>query len=243
MDKIVIVTGSSSGIGYDTCLNFAEHGYDVVGIYHKNHDQALELKKMILSMGRKCEMFSCDISVEEETKALIEKVLLQFHHIDVLVNSAGISIDNNICDKTYDEFMSVVGVNLGGTFLMCKYVSKAMLEVGNGRIINISSTNGIDTNYKESMDYDASKAGVISLTRNLALEFDGKILVNCVCPGWIDTKMNLDMNPLLREKEMKKILVKRFGTVREISDVIYFLASNGNYINGSIIRVDGGYGY
>ena len=116
-----------------------------------------------------------------------------------------------------------------------------MLEQKEGTIINISSTNGIDTNYVESLDYDASKAGVISLTHNLAKYLAPYIRVNCVCPGWINTDMNKDLSKDFVKQETEKVLLKRFANPSEVANVIYFLASEkASYINDSVIRVDGG---
>ena len=162
----------------------------------------------------------------------------KFNHIDILVNNAGIAIDTIFEDKTKEMFKKTLEINLIGTFLVSKKASKYM---NNGSIINISSTNGIDTYYPYSMDYDASKAGVISLTKNLAVELAPNIRVNTVAPGWINTEMNKELSNEFKEKAIKKILLNRFGKPEEVAKVVYFLSTeNASYINGSIIRVDGG---
>ena len=128
-----------------------------------------------------------------------------------------------------------------GTYLCSKYVGKVMLDRGSGKIINISSTNAIDTYYPESCDYDASKAGVISLTHNLAREFAPNISVNCICPGWVKTDMSEGLSIEQIREEEDKILLHRFAEAEEIAKVVVFLASSkASYINDSIIRVDGG---
>ena len=143
--------------------------------------------------------------------------------------------------KIAKEFKRILDVNLIGTYLCSKYVGRVMLEKRKGKIINISSTNAIDTYYPESCDYDASKAGVISLTHNLAREFAPNIRVNCVCPGWVKTDMNKDLSIEQINEERRNILVGRFAEAEEIAKVINFLVSDdASYVNDSIIRVDGG---
>ena len=144
-------------------------------------------------------------------------------------------------NKSKDEFMKVVSVNLLGTFLMSKAFGKNMFERKSGSIINISSNNGIDSYYKESIDYDASKAGVINMGHNLANIYSPYVRVNTVCPGWIDTPMNESINPSFKEKEINKILLKRFARPEEVANLVYFLASeDASYINDSVIKIDGG---
>ena len=138
--------------------------------------------------------------------------------------------------KTYDDFKKVVDVNLNGTFIVTKYISKLMKK---GNIINISSTNGIDTYYPESIDYDASKAGVISLTHNFAKIFAPKIRVNAICPGWVETDQNKELSIKQIKNIKKSILLKRFAKPEEIANVVFFVA-NDSYINNTVIRVDGG---
>ena len=173
---------------------------------------------------------------------MVEEVLSKFGQIDVLVNNAGIAIDTMFEDKTVDNFRRTLDVNLIGTFLMGKYIGKIMFNQKTGRIINISSTNGIDTVYPESIDYDASKAGVLSLTKNLAIQYAPYVLVNTLAPGWVNTPMNQELDSEMIEAEEKKILLGRFALSEEIAHVVVFLASDkASYINASVLRVDGGF--
>ena len=161
-----------------------------------------------------------------------------FGRIDVLINNAGIAIDDELEDHTVANFEKVLRVNLVGMFFITQYVTKFMKK---GCIVNVSSNNGIDCYSPLSIDYDASKAGVISLTHNFALALAPNIRVNAVAPGWTSTDSVLEMNPSQLEEERKKILLERFATPEEIASVICFLASDSaSYINGEIIRVDGG---
>ena len=137
--------------------------------------------------------------------------------------------------------MRILDVNLIAPFLLSKKVGLKMVENKNGVIINIGSTNGIDTGYIESLDYDASKAGLINLSKNLANYFKPYVRVNTICPGWINTEMNKDLDEEFRKKEVNKILLGRFGNPEEIASLVKFLISDeALYINNSVIRIDGG---
>ena len=172
---------------------------------------------------------------------MVNTVINEFGKIDVLVNNAAIAIDTTLEDKTKENFMKILEVNLVGTFLVSKEAGKYMLKEKKGTIINISSDAGIDKGYPEGLDYDASKAGVISLTKDLAKAYAPYIRVNAVAPGWVLTDMNKELDYEYVKKEEKKILLNRFADPEEIAKVIYFLASDeASYINGSVIRVDGG---
>ena len=240
--KTVLVTGSSNGIGKETVIKFAENNYNVVITYNSDITSALELEKEIKdNYNADVLVLKCDISNECDIKEMVDDVISKFGKIDVLVNNAGIAIDTVFEDKTKDSFMKILEVNLVGTFLVSKYVSNYMLKAQTGSIINVSSTNGIDSYYVESLDYDASKSGVISLTHNLANYLAPYIRVNCVCPGWINTKMNEDLSIEFKNKETNKILLNRFAEPQEVANLIYFLASDeASYINDSIIKIDGG---
>jgi len=240
--KTVLVTGSSNGIGKETVIKFAKNNYSVVITYNSDSTSALELEKEIKNKYNvDVLVIKCDISSESDIKSMVDSVISRFGKIDVLVNNAGIAIDTTFEDKTKDNFMKTLEVNLVGTFLVSKYVSNYMLKEKKGSIINVSSTNGIDSYYVESLDYDASKSGVISLTHNLANYLAPYIRVNCVCPGWINTKMNECLSLEFKEKETNKILLNRFAGANEVANLIYFLASDeASYINDSIIKIDGG---
>lgn len=233
---VALVTGSSKGIGKETILKYAKEGYDVVINYNSSLEDALKVEEEAKKYNVNTLVVKCDISNEEEVKLMTENIKNRFGKVDILVNNAGIAIDTTFEDKTVENFRRTLDVNLIGTFLVSKYISKIMDE---GVIINISSTNGIDTTYPESLDYDASKAGVISLTHNLATEFAPKIRVNAICPGWVNTEMNKELDEEFIKKETSKIKLGRFADPKEIADAI-FKISTCTYINDSIIRVDGG---
>ena len=237
MHKIVLVTGGSRGIGAAIALQFAKNNYDVIINYLNSEEEVISLQKNIITnYNVRCEVIKCDISNEKDVIYMTNFIKKNFKKIDVLVNNAGICNDMILDYKTYDDFKKVIDVNLNGTFLVTKYISKL---INSGSIINISSTNGIDTYYPESIDYDASKAGVISLTHNFAKLLAPKIRVNAICPGWVETDQNKELS-LKQIKNIKKgILLKRFAKPQEIASVTFFVA-NESYINNSIIRVDGG---
>ena len=243
MGKLVaLVTGSNRGIGRSCIIEFAKSGIDVVINYCHHEDEALELEEYIKSnYDVRVMVVKCDVSKEDEVEEMVNTIVDNFGHIDILVNNASVCRDSLLLDKSIRDFRRILDVNLIGTYLCSKYVGKVMLENKMGRIINISSTNAIDTYYPESCDYDASKAGVISLTHNLAREFAPFILVNCVCPGWVKTDMNKNLSIDQIQEEKKNILLGRFAEPEEIARVVLFLASpRANYINDTIIRVDGG---
>ena len=182
-----------------------------------------------------------DISKEDVVKQMIEETEQELGPIDLLVNNAAIAIDTLVEEKRVEDFKRILEVNLLGTFLCCKYIGERMKERKQGNIINISSTNGIDTGYPEGMDYDASKAGVISLTQNFAKELAPFVRVNSVAPGWVLTDMNETLEESYKRAEEEKILLGRFASAEEIAKVVAFLAcEDASYINGTVIRVDGG---
>ena len=240
--KTVLVTGSSRGLGKSTIIKFAEKSYNVVINYNNSEKEAFELEKYIKENYNVGVLtIKADVGDEKEVKNMFKEIINKFGSIDVVVNNAAIAIDTIFEQKTVENFNKILNTNLIGTFLVSKYASKYMKENKSGNIINISSTNGIDTYYPYSMDYDASKAGIISLSKNLSKELSPYIRVNCVCPGWIFTDMNNSLDKEYMNREMTKINLKRFAEPREIANVIYFLASDeASYINGSTIVVDGG---
>ena len=234
--KVALVTGSNRGIGRSCVEEFAKAGLDVVINYCHRKSEAYGLKKIIESQyDVNVMVVKSDVSIEEEVIGMINAVVDEFGTIDILVNNASVCKDTLLMDKRVVDFKRI------GTYLCSKYAGKVMMENGGGKIINIASTNAIDTYYPESCDYDAAKAGVISLTHNFAREFAPNISVNCICPGWVKTDMNKDLSLEQIQKEEKNILLRRFAKPDEIAKVVLFLASSkASYINDSIIRVDGG---
>lgn len=242
-NKVVLITGSSRGLGAKTAIAFAEHGANVIINYNKSEKEAFQVQEYIQNTyHQKVNIYKANVSLEEEVQKMIDDIISIYGKIDILVNNAGIAIDTLYEDKTVKNFQEILNVNLIGTFLTSKIVGEYMLREKQGKIINISSTNAIDTFYPMSLDYDASKAGVISLTHNLAKQYAPYIQVNAIAAGWMKTDMTADLDPIFEQEEMEKIFLKRFAEPEEVANVILFLASSyASYVNGTVIRVDGGY--
>ena len=241
-DKVVLVTGSSRGIGRATAIAFAQEGANVVVNYLKEKQSADKVVEQIKGLGRKAVAIQADVASESEVKRMMEEVVKHFGGIDVLVNNAGIVFDIPVFDKTVEQWERTLKVNLIGTFLCTKYAVPHMKNRPGAAILNISSTNGIDSLSPESADYDTSKAGVISLTKNLAQSLAPNIRVNSVAPGWIDTEINKDLPKDFIKSETEKIALKRWGQPEEIAKAVLFLCSeDASFVTGSILVIDGGY--
>lgn len=240
-NKVVLVTGSSRGIGKATIIEFASKGYNVVIDYIESDNEAFELKEYIENnYGVEALLIKCDVSDEVQVKEMVASAVEKFGKIDVLVNNAGIVFDRNFEDITIEEFERVLKVNVIGAFIVSKEVSKHMKN--GSAIINVSSTNGTKTISPECLDYNISKVGLQSLTRDLAFQFKPNIRVNAIAIGWADTDMNKDLSKDYIEEETSKIYLERFAEPSEIAKTIYFLASDSaSYINGEILTIDGGY--
>lgn len=217
----VLVTGGARGLGLAISLYYLKMGHSVVVNYNNSNEMALKLKS---EYGDRVSIVKADVSNEDDVKRMFDAL----GKLDVVVNNAGIAKDSDPMEKSAEEFLEVIKVNLLGTFLVSKY---AVNHVDKGCIVNISSTNALDTYYPESMDYDASKAGVISLTHNFSLYLkDRDIRVNVVCPDWIDTDMNLEM-----DEEYKKSLGV-FLKPEEVAKVVYDVSVDKS-VNDVVIRV------
>lgn len=217
----VLVTGGARGLGLAISLYYLKMGHSVVVNYNNSDEMALKLK---IEYGDRVAIVKADVSNEDDVKRMFDAL----GKLDVVVNNSGIAKDSDPMEKSAEDFLEVIKVNLLGTFLVSKY---AVNHVDKGCIVNISSTNALDTYYPESMDYDASKAGVISLTHNFSLYLkDGGIRVNVVCPDWIDTDMNLGM-----DEEYKKSLGK-FLKPDEVAKVVYDVSVDES-VNDAVIRV------
>ncbi len=240
MNKVVLVTGSSRGIGKATIIEFANRGYNVVINYNNSEKEALELKKYIEeNYSVDVLTLKADVSNEEDVKNMILTIINNFGRIDVLVNNAGIVYDRTFEEITVEEFERTLKVNVIGAFIVSREVAKNMT---NGTIINVSSTNGTKTVSPECLDYNISKVGLQSLTRDLAYQLKPNIRVNAIAIGWADTDMNKDLPKDYIAEETSKIYLERFAKPSEIAKTICFLASDdSSYINGEVINVDGGY--
>lgn len=240
--KTVLITGASSGLGASLANKYASNNYNVIMTYLTHEKDALKMKKDLESKyDTSILLIKCDLSKEYDINNLFNESIKTFKKIDVLVNNAGIAKDSDINDKTKEDFIHILDVNLVGPFLLTRLVANSMYKNKYGKIINIASNNGIDSYYEYSLDYDASKAALINMTHNLANHYAPYININCVCPGWINTNMNKDMDEEYKKQEENKILLNRFAEPDEISSLVYFLSSEeASYINDSIIKIDGG---
>ena len=243
---VALVTGSSRGIGKTCIIELAKEGYDVVINYNNSEYCALELEKYIKdNFNVRVVTIKCDVSNELEVKNMIDKIIDTLGSIDVLVNNAAIEINSDFNEKTVEDFRKVIDVNLIGTFLVSKYASVYMIKNRKGKIINITSNNGIDKNDPNTLEYDASKVAIISLTHNLAKHFAPLINVNAIAPGWVKTDKIIELDNSLNnefiKEERKNIYLNRFAEEIDIANLVVFLSSDkSDYINNEIIRIDGG---
>ena len=239
--KTVLITGSSRGIGAATADYFAQKGFNVVINYVSNRDKANDLKNELeFKYNVKVLVIKCDVSNEEEVKAMYKQIKKEFGKLDVLVNNAGIAIDSTLEDKKVEDFKRILEVNLIGTYNTCKHIGMDMFKKKSGSIVNISSNAGIDAYYPYGMDYDASKAGVISLTHNFALSYAPYVRVNSIAPGWVNTEMNKELDEEYIKEECKHILLGKFAEPEQIAMEIFHVAVESTYFNDAIIKVDGG---
>lgn len=240
--QVALVTGSTSPLGSEIIRVLAKEGANVVIHYHNKEEEAYALEQEIKNTYNiDTYVIKCDITDENEVKKMVDKVINKYKKIDILVNNSAYTKDSPYEEKTSESFKKILDVNIIGTFLVTKYVGRTMLLNKKGKIINISSNNAINCYYPESIDYDASKAGIVSMTKNMALYYKPYINVNCICPGWIDTDINVNLDKKFKEEEKNKIYLHRFAKTEEIANVVVFLASDkASYINNTIIKVDGG---
>ena len=243
MNKVVLVTGGAQGIGKAIVLELAKNHYDVVINYLTSNKAADLLEEEIKkNYDVRVMTIQADVSKEEEVDAMISLIEKKWGGVDILINNAAVDLSNLFHLKTADEFRKTLDVNVVGAFNCSKRVYRHMLDQEYGRIINISSTNGINSYYPMCIDYDASKAALISLTHNLAFEYGPYINVNAIAPGFIGTDNELDgYDEEFLKEEQEKIMVNRYGKPEEVAYLVKFLISDeANFINNTIIRIDGG---
>lgn len=219
--KKVLIIGGSTDIGISLAKYLIKKDYEVLLTYNKN--------KII---DEDFTTIKCDVTSESSIEDTIKYAINLFGNIDILINMAAISLDNSFLNKTKEEFLSVLTVNLVGTFLTNQIYSR---YIDNGLIINISSTDGIDTFSKYNIDYSASKAGIINMTKSISISTTNKVL--CVCPNWIDSYTTNSMNKDYLLSELKRIKQDRLIKIDEFTRSMYEII-NTNYDTGSIIRMD-----
>ena len=240
-NKVALVTGGSRGIGKKIALELARNGANVAISYVSNEVKAKEVIDEIGSLGVKAIAIKADVSKEEEVQEMIKKVEEEFNTIDILVNNAGVTKDNLLIRMKEEEWDEVMSVNLKGTFLCTKAVSRMMMKKRYGKIINITSVVGITGNVGQG-NYSASKAGVIGFTKSMARELASRgIRVNAVAPGFIETDMTDVLKEDIKDAMLKSIPLGIFGKPKDIADAVVFLASSkSDYITGQVVNVNGG---
>ena len=243
MAKNVLITGSAQGIGRAIARELAQNGYNIIINYLSSQEKALKLQESLTDeFGIECLAIRADVSKEDEVDRMVSEIEEKLGGVDILINNAAVDMPNLFNLKTAEEFRRVLNVNVVGAYNCARRVSRHMLDNEYGRIINISSTNGINTYFPMCFDYDASKAALLSLTHNLALQYAPCINVNAIAPGFIGTEKELEgYDPQFLKEECEKILVGRYGNPEEVAHLVRFLISDqADYINNTIIRIDGG---
>lgn len=239
--KTAIVTGGSRGIGRAVCLELAAGGANVVFCYAGNDAAAHKTAQDVEAAGGRVLALRCDVSDAAQVDALVSAAGERFGRIDILVNNAGITRDNLLLRMSEAEFDMVVAANLKGAFLCMKAVSKRMLKQRCGRIVNLSSVVGLRGNAGQ-VNYAASKAGIIGMTKSLAKELASRgVTVNAVAPGFIETDMTAALSESARSAAQGSIPMGRLGTPEDVAKAVAFLAGDdAAYITGQVLAVDGG---
>lgn len=237
MDRVVVVTGGSRGIGRAIALEFARHG-EAVAILDMNFEAAEETaRECAAQSGKAAKAYECrvdDLACCEET---VKKIIEEMGGIDVLINNAGITRDTLMLRMKEEDFDAVINVNLKGVFNMMKACYSHFMRKRSGKIVNMSSVSGIMGNAGQT-NYSASKAGVIGLTKSVAKELASRgVCVNAIAPGFIETPMTESFKE--RSEVLAAIPLGRMGKPEEVASLAYFL-SETDYITGEVIRIDGG---
>lgn len=239
--KVAVVTGGAKGIGRAISMRLAEAGAYVIVNCNSSTSKAEETVAEIQARGYEAEVFPCDVTDSAAVKDWFSDVKKRLGHVDILVNNAGITKDTLLIGMKDEDFMSVVETNMKSVFNCSKWAMKLMLRQKNGRIINISSVSGIMGNAGQ-VNYSASKAGIIGMTKSMAKEAASRgITVNAIAPGFIRTDMTAKLSEEVRTKAEEMIPLGHFGEAEDIAEAAYFLASDySRYITGQVLSVDGG---
>ena len=241
MDQTAVVTGGSRGIGRAVCLELARGGANVVLCYAGREEAAQGTVAACEALGAKALAVRCNVADAGEVKALMDTAVKEFGRIDILVNNAGITRDGLLMMMKEEDFDAVVSTNLKGAFLCAKAVTRQMMKQRYGRIVNISSVVGLRGNAGQ-VNYAASKAGVIGMTKSLAKELASRnVTVNAVAPGFIETDMTAAMPEAAKTATLASIPMQRLGDAEDVARAVAFLASEeAAYITGQVLAIDGG---
>lgn len=239
--KVALITGAGKGIGAAIAKEMAAQGATVIINYSHSEAAAENVKKEIEEAGGRAETCRCDVSDYESVKKMVGDVIARHKRIDILVNNAGIVKDTLLMRMAETDFDQVVDINLKGTFNCIQNVTRQMMKQRYGRIINLSSVVGIFGNAGQ-VNYAASKAGIIGMTKSVARELGSRgITVNAIAPGFIQTEMTDSLSAEMKNQMLGAISLGRFGKVEDIAYTAAFLASDrARYITGQVIQVDGG---
>lgn len=239
--KVVLITGGSRGIGKAIALTLGKSDYHVIINYRSREDEAVKVLEEIIADGGSGSIYQSDISNYNETEKMMTDIIKEYGGIDVLVNNAGITKDQLMLRMSEEDFSSVIDINLKGAFNCVKHVTRSMFKKRSGCIINISSVIGLVGNAGQ-VNYAASKAGIIGMTKALAKEYAARnIRVNAIAPGFIDTEMTDVLSEEIKEDILDKIPLHTLGRPEDIANMVNFLASDqAKYITGQVIAVDGG---
>ena len=239
--KTAIVTGGSRGLGRAICLELAKGGANVVFCYAGNETAAQETLAACEALGAKAAAVCCDVTDAEADLTLVKTTVNLFGRVDILVNNAGITRDGLLLTMKEADFDAVIAANLKGAFLCMKAVARQMVKQRCGRIVNLSSVVGLRGNAGQ-VNYAASKAGVIGMTKSIAKELAGRnITVNAVAPGFIDTDMTAALTESAKNAALGSIPMGRMGTPENVAKAVAFLAGeDAGYITGQVLAVDGG---
>ncbi len=239
--KIALITGGSRGIGKAIAIALGKKGYHVIVNYRSREEEAVQILKEITEQGGSGRIYQSDICSYDEAETMIQGILEEYGRIDVLVNNAGITKDQLMLRMSEEDFSRVVDVNLKGTFNCVKHVTRSMFKKRTGCIINISSVIGLVGNAGQ-VNYAASKAGIIGMTKSLAREYAPRgIRVNAVAPGFINTDMTDVLSEDIKKDILGKIPLHILGEPEDVANTVCFLVSDeAQYITGQVIAVDGG---
>lgn len=239
--KIAVVTGASRGIGRAIAIKLASEGATVIVNYNGSEEKAKAVKHEIEQNGGNAAIYKCDVSNHGECETFIQSIIKEYGKIDILVNNAGITKDGLLMKMSEEDFDKVININLKGAFNTVRFVSRQMLKQREGRIINMSSVVGVAGNAGQ-VNYAASKAGVIGLTKSAARELASRgITVNAIAPGFIKTDMTEVLSEKVKEASIAQIPLGKFGKPEQVAAAVAFLASKeGGYITGQVLHVDGG---